>query len=105
MSQILFYRIKVRRKKNRQGINACHLKTQGASEATPNTGETSRRTSSTQACTSGSGQTECVPDLVSQADKPGVIAYLVLYLQKGDDKRSQREVGGFLELGVKFFDG
>lgn len=26
-------------------------------------------------------------------------------LQKGYDKRSQREVGGFLELGVKFFDG
>lgn len=28
-----------------------------------------------------------------------------LYLQKGYDKRSQREVGGFLQLGVKFFDG
>lgn len=28
-----------------------------------------------------------------------------IYLQKGYDKRSQREVGGFLELGVKFFDG
>lgn len=28
-----------------------------------------------------------------------------LYLQKGYDKRSQREVGGFLKLGVKFFDG
>lgn len=41
-----------------------------------------------------------------QDGKPSVvIAYLNIYLQKGDDKRSQREVGGFLELGVKFFDG
>lgn len=31
--------------------------------------------------------------------------YLNVYLQKGYDERSQREVGGFLELGVKFFDG
>ena len=49
---------------------------------------------------------KCFPDSVDQAGKPSVvIAYLNIYLQKGDDKRSQREVGGFLELGVKFFDG
>lgn len=51
---------------------------------------------------------KCFPDLVNQAGKQTaktseVIVYL--YLQKGYDKRSQREVGGFLELGVKFFDG
>lgn len=31
--------------------------------------------------------------------------YLNAYLQKGYDERSQGEVGGFLELGVEFFDG
>lgn len=41
-----------------------------------------------------------------QAGRPSVvIIYLNIYLQKGYDKRSQREVGGFLELGVKFLDG
>lgn len=43
---------------------------------------------------------------IRQAGRPSVvIAYSNIYLQKGYDKRSQREVGGFLELGVKFFDG
>lgn len=31
--------------------------------------------------------------------------HLNAYLQKGDDKRSQGKVGGFLQLGVEFFDG
>lgn len=30
---------------------------------------------------------------------------LSAYLQKGDDKRSQGKVGGFLQLGVEFFNG
>lgn len=31
--------------------------------------------------------------------------YLNVYLQKGDDERSQGKVGGFLQLGVEFFNG
>lgn len=50
-----------------------------------------------------------IPDWVDQSgNKANLLvanAYLNVYLQKGDDKRSQREVGCFLELGVEFFDG
>lgn len=34
-----------------------------------------------------------------------ISVYLKVYLQKGDDERSQGKVGGFLQLGVEFFNG
>lgn len=45
-------------------------------------------------CTSVSGLCKCFPD-----------RWLVPYLQKRDDKRSEGEVGRFLQLRVEFFYG
>lgn len=52
------------------------------------------------------GWTDIFPDSGDQTGKLCVIdVCLSVYLQEGYDERSQREVGGFLELGVEFFDG
>lgn len=59
----------------------------------------------TQACTSGVSLAKCFPDWADRAGEAVLSVYLNVYLQKGDDERSQGKVGGFLQLGVEFFNG
>lgn len=48
---------------------------------------------------------KCFPDWADRAGEAVISVYLNVYLQKGDDERSQGKVGGFLQLGVEFFNG
>lgn len=56
--------------------------------------------------TSGLNLVKYFPDSDDQGGNTFLTnACLNIYLEKGDDERSQGEVGSFLELGVKFFNG